>query len=68
MSEVTQQLLPNSGEPQEDPVIAVYRKDVDVGLIRENLKLTVQQRIEQLMAMQHFIQELRRAGQRAQQV
>jgi hypothetical protein len=48
-----------------DPVIEAYKKDVDRTLIRENLKLTVQQRFEQLMDLQRFAEELRRAGRRA---
>ena len=49
-------------EIEPDPVIEAYKKDVDRTLIRENLKLTVQQRIEQLMELQRFAVELQRAG------
>lgn len=48
-----------------DPVIEAYKKDIDLTLIRENLKLTVEQRLEKLMALQRFAEELRRAGQNA---
>ena len=48
-----------------DPVIEAYKKDVDRTLIRENLKLTVEQRFEKLMRFQEFAEELRQAGQRA---
>ena len=48
-----------------DPVIEAYKKDVDRTLIRENLKLTPQQRIENLMALQRFAEELREGGRRA---
>ncbi len=34
-----------------DPVIEAYKKDVDRGLIVENLKLTVDERMRQLVAM-----------------
>lgn len=44
-----------------DPVIEAYKKDVDVTLIRENLKLTPDQRLQKLMAMQRAVEELRRA-------
>lgn len=44
-----------------DPVIEAYKKDVDRGLLRENLKLTVQQRLEALMNLQRFAEELRKA-------
>ena len=45
-----------------DPVIEAYKKDVDRTLIRENLRLSVEQRFEQLMRLQQFAEELRRAG------
>jgi hypothetical protein len=48
-----------------DPIIEVYKKDVDRTLIRENLKLSVEQRFEKLMALQRFAEELRRAGRAA---
>jgi hypothetical protein len=48
-----------------DPVIEAYKKDVDRTLIRENLKLTVQQRLERLMDLQRFAEELSQAGRRA---
>jgi hypothetical protein len=48
-----------------DPVIEVYKKDIDRTLIRENLKLTPEQRILQLMKLQAFAEELQAAGRRA---
>jgi len=45
-----------------DPVIEAYKKDVDVTLIRENLKLTHEERARKLMALQRMADELRRAG------
>jgi hypothetical protein len=33
-------------ELEPDPVIEAYKKDIDRTLIRENLKLTVEQRLE----------------------
>jgi hypothetical protein len=50
---------------QKDPVIEAYKRDVDRTLIRENLKLTVTQRIEQLMELQRVAEEARRAGREA---
>lgn len=44
-----------------DPVIEVYKKDVDRTLLRENLKLTVQQRFEKFMAFMEFSTEMRKA-------
>jgi hypothetical protein len=52
---------------EPDPVIEAYKKDVDRTLIRENLRLSVEERFEKLMGLQVFAEELRRAGQRARQ-
>jgi hypothetical protein len=51
--------------PGPDPVIEYYKKDIDRTLIRENLRLTVEQRFEKLMRMIKFAEELRRAGREA---
>ncbi len=48
-------------------VIDAYKKDVDRTLLRENLKLTPEQRLEKLMELQRFAEELRRAGRRLRQ-
>ena len=50
---------------EPDPVIEAYKKDVDRTLLRENLKLTVEERFLQLMELQRFAEELQRAGARA---
>lgn len=47
-----------------DPVIEAYKKDIDRTLLRENLRLTVEQRFENLMSLQDFAEELRRAGRK----
>ncbi len=47
---------------EPDPVIEAYKKDLDLTLIRENLKRTVDERFERLMALQRFAEELQRAG------
>ena len=47
---------------EPDPVIEAYKKDVDRTLIRENLRLSAEQRIEDLMRLQEVAQELHRAG------
>jgi len=56
-------------EPQlllePDPVIEAYKKDVDRTLLRENLKLTAEERLRNLMRLQHFAEEMRRAGRHA---
>jgi hypothetical protein len=48
-----------------DPVIEAYKKDIDRTLIRENLKLSVDQRFQKAMALARFAEELRRAGRKA---
>jgi hypothetical protein len=50
---------------QSDPVIEDYKQHVDRTLIRENLRLSVTERFEKLMALQQFAEELRRAGSEA---
>ncbi|HEX8649634.1 MAG TPA: hypothetical protein VF708_02255 [Pyrinomonadaceae bacterium] len=45
-----------------DPVIEAYKRDVDRTLIRQNLRLSVEQRFEKLIRLQQFAEELRRAG------
>jgi hypothetical protein len=47
-----------------DPVIEFYKKDVDRTLLRENLKLTVEQRLEKLMSLARFVGEWRGAARR----
>jgi hypothetical protein len=42
-----------------DPVIEAYKKDVDRTLLRENLKLTVEQRFQKHEACWQYAQELR---------
>jgi len=56
-------LMPVSLEPT--PVIEAYKKDVDRTLLRENLKLTTAQRIEKMIAVLAFAEELRRSGRGA---
>jgi hypothetical protein len=47
-----------------DPVIEVYKRDVDRTLLRENLRLSPQQRIEKLMSFMRSIEQLRKAARR----
>jgi len=46
--------------PAPDPVIAAYLKDIDRSLLRENLRLTVDQRIRALASLQSFHEEVGR--------
>lgn len=50
--------------PVPDPVVEAYKQHVDRSLIRENLKRSVEERLEALMQLQRFAEELRRAGAR----
>ena len=47
---------------ESDPVIEAYKKGIDRTLIRKNLNLTVEERLQQLMKLQEFAEELRRSG------
>jgi hypothetical protein len=51
-----------------DPVIEVYKKDVDRTLLRENLKLSVEERFQKFERFMEYVYELRAAGQRARRV
>jgi hypothetical protein len=46
---------------EPDPVIEVYKRDVDRTLLREHLRLTPQQRIEKLMSFMRSLDRLRQA-------
>lgn len=46
-------------------IIEFYKKDIDRTLLRENLKLTPEERLLKLMALQRFADELRAAGRKA---
>ena len=48
-----------------DPVVDAYLVHVDRTLIERNLGLSVEERFRQLMELQRFAAELRRAGSRA---
>jgi hypothetical protein len=58
--------MPRQDQPIEPyPVIEAYKRDIDRTLIRENLKRSIQERIEALIELQSFAEELRRAGRTA---
>ena len=50
--------------PEPDPVIEAYKRDVDRTLLCENLRRSVEERIEARMRVQQLAEEFRRAGQR----
>jgi len=51
---------PATSEP--DPVIEAYKKDVDRMLLRANLARTVEERLQNLVRLQRFAEDLRQAG------
>jgi hypothetical protein len=57
--------MDDDGRSSVDAIIDLYKQDVDWSLIRRNFTLTVEQRFDQLMALQRFAEELRRAGREA---
>lgn len=54
-----------TGASEIDPVIEAYKKDIDRTQLRENLRLTVQERFEKLQRMAEMAEELRRAMRNA---
>jgi hypothetical protein len=55
------QLLSVSLEPS--PVIEAYKKDVDRTLLRENLRLTCDQRVRKMISALHFAEAVRHSRQ-----
>ena len=49
-----------------DPVIEVYKRDVDRTLLRQALRLTPEQRLVELQRLVADAEELRRAGREAE--
>ena len=56
-------MVAERARPVPDPVTGHYKRDVDRTLIRENLRRSPQERLERLIALQRFAEELHRAGQ-----
>ena len=52
-------------ERVRDPVIEAYRDGLDLTLIEENLRLSIEDRFRKWMDLQRFAEELRRARERA---
>ena len=48
-----------------DPVVEAYRRDLDLTLLRRNLRKSPEERIVAAMALQRVAEEVRRAGRRA---
>ena len=45
-----------------DPVVDAYKRHIDRTLLRQNLRRTVTERVENLIALQRLAAEARRAG------
>ena len=50
---------------EPDPVVEAYKRDIDMTLLRENLRRTPEERVRNLMALQRLAEEARRAGRKA---
>ena len=55
---------PPAAAPAPDPVIEVYKKDIDRSLLRENLKLTPTERIAKLQAFTAALARVRGVARR----
>ena len=51
-----------TGEAGADPMVEAYKRDVDRTLLRQNLRRSVTERLENLIALQELAAEARRAG------
>ena len=51
-----------TGETGRDPIVEAYKRDVDRTLLRQNLRRSVTERVENLIALQELAAEARRAG------
>jgi len=49
----------------KDPVVEAYKRDVDLTLLKKNLRLTPEERILAAMELQRLAEEVRRAGREA---
>lgn len=56
--------LPEPVVPEEerDAMVEAFKQDIDRTLIRENLRLTPEQRVRNLMSLQELAKEARRGG------
>ena len=62
MSELEPGHLQGVSRTGRDPVIEAYKRHIDRTLLRDNLRLTPEQRVLRLMAFLRFTAELKRAG------
>ena len=57
--------MKDASRADTDPVVEAYKSGIDRTLLRENLKLSVEERFRKAMALARFADELRRAGRQA---
>ena len=57
--------MSRKNEFEPDPVVEAYKRDIDMTLLRENLRRSVDERVCNLMALQQLAEEARRAGREA---
>lgn len=57
--------MPPAERPPFDPVIEAYKRDIDRTLVRQSLRRSVEERLETLIELERFAEELHQAGQRA---
>ena len=55
---------PDDDRFEPDPVVEVYKRDVDRTLIREQLRRSVDQRVRNMIAALRFAEALHEAGRR----
>jgi hypothetical protein len=55
---------PRASSPDRDPVLEIYKKDVDRTSIRENLKLTPDQRLRKLQDVMKSIEAIQGTARR----
>ena len=59
-SDLRRQMPPANADP--DPVVESYKRHVDRTLLRQNLRRSATERVENLMALQELAAEAQRAG------
>ena len=62
MSDTPASASASAGSFEPDPVIEAFKRDVDRTLLRENLRLTPEERVRRLSVFLGVVEELRRAG------
>jgi len=64
MHSMEKELFMDKATDSVQAIIELYKKDIDRSLIRENLKLTPEERLHKLQDFVNFALELRKAGKK----